>query len=280
MKRTTVKNLALMLALAAMAGTVTQSTLARAADDDEEEAAPKKKKKKKVDAEEATAAATDAAAKMAAAPASAAPAIPIDGTPDHDYFEGHMGVGWYGLSSVPLGGSGALIDAPVIGARYWLDKGKGVDVGLGFFTASGKDDSNNGGTSNSKDRAAPTVIFLHAGVPFVLGEGKHHAFLVTPEVNFGMANQTVKGQNNDPDTKLSGTRIEAGARAGMEIHFGFLSIPNLALEGSVGLFYTALNGKTEQGNVSQSYSQTIITTSSFNQPWDFFRSNVAARYYF
>ena len=42
-------------------------------------------------------------------------------------------------------------------------------------------------------------------------------------------------QQGQPDTSLTGSRIEIGARAGAEIQFGFIGVPQLALQGSIGV---------------------------------------------
>ncbi len=213
------------------------------------------------------------------------------GGTDHDSVVGHIGVGWFGVGEVPIGlggtpGAGATpkpastISVPAIGIRYWLQDGLGIDVGVGFNTTSGS--SKGGGTSF--DGPSGLGFWLHAGVPIKLGDaGKHLTFLVTPEANLGIASGSQPSADpNGKATDLSGFRLQAGARAGAEIQFGFIGIPQLALEGSVGLFLDvqSFSNSPPSPNPEQSGSTLTIATSSINQPWDFFKGTVAARYYF
>ncbi len=212
-----------------------------------------------------------------ALPASSFPEGPTPAVNDHARVVGSFGVGWFGLSDVPIAnGSGGkdVVAAPVLGVRYWLNDMLGIDAGLGFATSSNS--TKNDGTK--ADGLSRTAFMLHGGVPLALATGRHYIFEVVPELNFGFAS----GNTGDPaDTDLSGLRFEVGARAGTEIQFGFIGIPELALEGSVGLFLRSDSYKASPnvgGDVSG--SDFLISTSNINNPWDFFRSNVAARYYF
>lgn len=208
---------------------------------------------------------------QAQGPAAPAPAATSQGGTDHDMFVGRVGLGWYGVSDIPVGAGGGTVSAPAIGVRYWMSRDLGLDVGIGFSTASGS--TTQGG--DKADKPSRTGFLLHGGLPFALHVEKHYAFLITPELNFGYA----MGSDGD-NIDHSGMRFDLGARAGAEVHFGFMGIPALALEGSVGLFFTTQSGSTETAGVTAKNSDTFIGTTSFNSPWDFFRSSVAARYYF
>lgn len=218
----------------------------------------------------------EASTQQQGAPAPAANA----GETDHDKFVGHLGIGWFGVSDIPMGAGGETVSAPAIGVRYWLDRGLGIDVGLGFSMASGSSTTKTGGQENSTDHPSATAFLIHGGLPLALYTEKHYSLLVIPELNFGFTSGREKSASGGSDTDHSGMRFDLGARAGAEVHFGFMGIPALALEGSVGLFFTTQSGKTETGPDWRKESTTGITTSSFNSPWDFFRSSVAARYYF
>lgn len=204
------------------------------------------------------------------------------GDTDHDLWVGRLGLGWYGVSDIPLGSTSNTVSAPAIGVRYWLDRDLGIDVALGFGMESGSSTASTQGQPDvTTDKPSSTAFLIHAGLPIALHTEKHYSFLIIPEANVGFASGTVKsGTPGGPDTDLSGFRLDLGARAGAEVHFGFIGIPALALEGSVGLFFTTQNGKTETGPSATKDSSTHIGTTSFNSPWDFFRSSVAARYYF
>jgi hypothetical protein len=218
----------------------------------------------------------------AQAPPPAPPALPATTFPeapvnDHARAVGSFGVGWFGVSNVPVAteaGAKDAIAAPAVGVRYWFGDLLGVDVGLGFATSSSS--SETGG--NDVDGLSRTAFLVHGGVPLALATGRHYIFEVVPELNLGFATGN-SGDANDVD--LSGSRFELGARAGTEVQFGFLGIPELALEASVGLFLRADSYKASPPNAPKiSGSDFLLSTSNINNPWDFFRSNVAARYYF
>ncbi len=136
-------------------------------------------------------------------------------------------------------GSTHTVDAPTFGARYWIRERVGVDVGLGVALGSA------GGyafaSSMGDTPASGTSLFalsLHAGLPLVLFHGRHYKFLAIPEVNVGFSSGGDDGTSatdlND-DNSYSGLMIEVGARVGAEVHLGFIGLPYLALQMSVGL---------------------------------------------
>lgn len=236
------------------------------------------------------------ASALAADPApGAATAATAAGGTDHEKVVGKLGFGWYGVSEIPVAtgftvnGTNVTLNkgsavAPAVGVRYWLSDMLGIDGALGLVTTSGSTETKAANTTTTVDKPSQFGLLLHAGVPLALATtGPHLTFLVTPELNVGFASGTIKAQNQ-PDVDLSGFLLNVGARAGAEIQFGFMGLPQLALEGSIGLFFQTssqkASTKVNNSDVSVSDSNTIITTSSFNQPWDFFRSTVAARYYF
>jgi hypothetical protein len=164
-----------------------------------------------------------------------------------------------------------------------MNERTGIDAALGFGSSGGSQGATNAGTTVTTDKQGTLALLLHFGVPIGISQGKHVAMLIIPEANFGYASSTVKSQGAGavlPDTSLSGMRLDLGARAGMEVYFGFIGIPQLALEGSVGAYLTYQSVKASIPGSSLTDSTTLITTSAFASPWDIFRSNVAARYYF
>jgi hypothetical protein len=219
------------------------------------------------------------------APAAAA----TQGESDHDGVVGRFGVGYLGASSVAFGhGGGAppdvnFLSAPVIGLRYWIDQMIGLDAGLGFSNTGG---SFNNGTTTTDDASA-TAVLIHAGLPLSLAGDGHFSFQIVPEVNVGFSTrkQTDVNGPGTEDVTTSGTSINVGARAGAEIHFGFMGIPQLSLQGSVGLGFRTDTGKIETvpaagaSTVTERTSTRIATTVN-NNPWDIFTTNVAALYYF
>lgn len=213
-----------------------------------------------------------------------------DDTTDHEKVVGRFAVGYLGLTNLPLatqaaGGGTGTIAAPVIGARYWLSKLLGIDAGIGFAFGSSSATAENGNVSTTADGPSVFGLAFHGGVPLALASGKHMTFQVVPELNVGFAHSTVK-QANAPDTSLNGFRLDVGGRAGAEVQFGFIGIPELSLQATVGLYLShlsrsattdAANGGAETKN---SGSQTTFTTSVQNDPWALFVNNVSALYYF
>lgn len=253
------------------------------------------------------------------------------GDSDHSKFVGSFAVGYLGASLVPIatnataGGNngvstmnadGGTVYAPVIGIRYWLNEGMGIDAGIGFRNYSGKfkyhvaDYTVPPGpapteTDYEYDDVNQMGFLLHAGLPLALNSEKHFTFQLVPEVNVGFSSGTIKDQPYvspnatpppaDGDIKLSGFRLDVGARVGTELHFGFIGVPNLSLQAGVGLYLSMEKYKADGGsrtptdpatgaggrpNESVQVSRTTITTSVNNDPWAIFTNNVSALYYF
>jgi hypothetical protein len=195
------------------------------------------------------------------------------GTSDHDMMVGHLAVGYLGRRTIQVGApsqNGAAISAPVIGIRYWMDRGMGLDLGVGLMIQS----------SNSGDDDGPNYFatLLHGGLPLALASNRHFAFLFVPELNIGFGSGSQETAGGDED--YSGFQLDAGARVGSEIHFGFMGIPQLSLQGSVGLLFTTSSAKTELGDAELTEKTTRFQTAAYDNPWNIFTSNVAALYYF
>jgi hypothetical protein len=109
------------------------------------------------------------------------------------------------------------------------------------------------------------------------------AVFIAPELHAGVATSRVTStltESAPEDVRLTGWRFDFGVRAGAEIHFGFMGLPNLALQGTVGLFVTRQVAIASASGNTLTDGSTQLSTTSFDNPWDFFRGNVAARYYF
>lgn len=216
----------------------------------------------------------------APAPAPAGMALPgaapdaQAGTRDHDGVVGHFGVGYMGRRSMLVDPAGAPIDAPIIGARYWLDPMLGIDVGLGLLF--------NGSSSTtagvSADARGYSLFMLHGGVPLALAGSKHFSFQITPELNFGYASS---GRGATMGNDLSAIHFDIGARAGTEIQFGFIGIPELSLQAGIGLAFSLDHqSSTPVMGPATTTSQTSLGTSVGDNPWNIFTGNIAALYYF
>jgi hypothetical protein len=201
------------------------------------------------------------------------------GPTNHSQFVGDFGIGFLGVQSIGIfDDTGAIVqvNAPVIGARYWLDAGMGIDAGLGFAFGSASTTVDMGDNSQETDDPQPTAFILHGGVPFVLADSQYFVFEVIPELNLGFAGNTIN------DVKLRGFHLDLGARAGAEIHFGFIDLPQLSLQAGIGLniSYDSVSATDDDANTETSTSQTRFGTNVGNDPWDIFTSSISALYYF
>jgi len=207
-------------------------------------------------------------------PAGAAAA---PGTSDHDMMAGHLAVGYLGRRTIQVGAAGlggAAVSAPVVGVRYWLDRSMGLDLGVGLYIQNSSSEN----AAGSADGPNFFATILHGGVPFALASSRHFAFLFVPELNIGFGSGSQETAAGDLD--FSGFQIDLGARVGSEIHFGFMGLPQLSLQGSVGLLFSTSSAKSEQGDAELTDKTTRFQTAAYDNPWNIFTSNVAALYYF
>jgi len=210
-----------------------------------------------------------------------------DTTPDHELVIRRFAVGYLGVSQLPIATGGPVngaiardnVNAPIIGARYWVTRLVGIDAGLGLGLTTGSTETSSNGGSVSVDNPSRFGLAFHGGVPLGLVHGKHYTFEVVPETNIGFASGTIK-VNNGADQDLSGFRFDLGARAGAEIYFGFIGIPQLALQASVGLYFRREVYKWKQDTNSISVGNTSLSTSVQADPWALFVNNISAFYYF
>jgi hypothetical protein len=251
---------------------------------DEDGEKPKKRRKKKEDADEEEGAKPAKPAKPATPPPP-----PEAGPTDHARHVGRFGIGYFGsfggtLATVTTTATGTTVtpvdvSAPLVGVRYWLQPGLALDVALGFYSNGGSTSS--GGTSQDDD--SKWAIALKAGVPISMYEGTHYVLFVEPEIYFGHASGTHHNGPNAPDDSIGGTHISIGGRAGAEVSFGFIGIPMLSLDATLGLALDYSSTTYTPGDSTQSatsHSSMTIGTFTSNSPWNIFTSNVAARYYF
>jgi len=215
---------------------------------------------------------------------AAAPAAVVNTGSDHDMWIGHVGIGWLGTVGVPVGPATAAnpgLTVPTVGIRYWATPVIGVDLGVGVFMSSGSVTATNGaGMSVTTDDTSRTAFVLHGGVPISLGGSNHFNVQITPELDVGFGSGTVHAVAPAANTDLSGFLLQVGGRAGAEVYFGFIGIPQLSLDASVGLFLQSASGKTTTAPNSNKHSTMVIATSNVDSPWDIFRKDIAARYYF
>lgn len=229
---------------------------------------------------------------MALPGAAPQPAAATTGDSDHDQVVGRLAVGYMGRHTVPIGPGVApnnitAMEAPEIGVRYWIDQMIGLDVGLGLGMQGGSTTNDPGG--NTVDDQGATAFLIHGGLPLSLASAGHFSFEIVPELNVGFGTSSYKAPGQPPaapDHDYNGFLFDIGARAGAEIHFGFMGIPQLSLQGSVGLLYQMQSIKDTQkafqgaGEASSKHSTWHFATTVGDNPWNIFTSNVAALYYF
>jgi hypothetical protein len=205
-----------------------------------------------------------------AAPQTAV-AAPAAGGTDHSLVVGHLGFGYLGRPGVTVGNGGpgsGPVAAPVVGVRYWFNEGMGLDVGLGLGINSGSNDP-------AADPPSAWALVLHGGVPLALASGRHYTFEIIPEANVGFGGGSGAANTN------KGFLLDLGARAGAEIQFGFIGLPELALQGSIGAMLSVTSqSSTPDGGPKSSASTTSFGTTVYNSPWGIFTNSVSALYYF
>lgn len=208
------------------------------------------------------------------------PVRTTDGFTDHSRFVGDFAIGFLGLQSIniatPGGGAPIPVNAPIIGGRYWLDDGMGIDAGLGFAFGSSSSSVETDDLTTNTNLPQPTAIILHGGVPFALADSRYFVFELIPELNIGFAGNTVG------DDQLRGFHLDLGARAGAEVHFGFIDIPQLSLQAGIGvnLSYNRVSSTNDTTDITNTLSSTSFGTTVGNDPWDIFTSSISALYYF
>ena len=187
------------------------------------------------------------------------------------------GSGWQRvLRCLSTSGRGSL-STPAVGIRYWATPMVGIDLDLGLAMSSGSAVS---AANVTTDHNSQTAFLIHAGVPIAIAGSNHFSFQITPELDVGFGSGTIHAMPPATNTDQSGFVLQAGARAGAEIYFGFIGLPALALDGSVGVFLTSASGKNTNAGNSTKDSTFFLGTSNITNPWDIFRQDVAARYYF
>jgi hypothetical protein len=222
----------------------------------------------------------------AAEPPARARAAPGDS--EHDQVIGTLAIGYLGRRTMVVGcdpgseatqageacgaGNRQNLNVPVIGIRYWISDLIGIDAGLGVAINS-LSGSNPPGDIN---RPSSTAFLIHGGVPLALASSGHFVFEVIPEMNLGFSSYSLTGGASG-----SGLHFDIGARAGAEIHFGFIGLPKLSLQGTIGLAFALESSKsTAAGGGNTNRDEISFATSVQDNPWNIFTSNVAALYYF
>lgn len=234
-----------------------------------------------------------------ALPVSEATATPTD----HELVVGAIGLGYIGSYRVPLpmaipvgrGDQAGMspndsmnirqLLVPALGVRKWFSKRRGFEAGLGLSLSAGGTSAKFGSTTATVDKESIFAMSVHAGVPIMVLDTRHMAFLLVPEATLSFATSNISAEyteNAPPDAKMRGGAIDAGVRAGAEVHFGFMGLPRLTLQAGVALYVTAQWASATVSNQSLTDTSVSIGFGSVGNPWDIFTgvANLSARYYF
>jgi len=195
---------------------------------------------------------------------------------DFDVEQRRWAVGYAGVSLVPTGAGSLTV--PAVGLRYWTTPSMGVDFALGIGWTGGSIKNSSG---MSTDKNGVYGFLVSGGIPFVLSTHRHVNFEVEPYLTFGYG-KTSTGTTTyySTPTDYSGRRLDVGARAGFEVFFGFIGIPELALSATIGVQFEYLHTDQNMSGLDATDTTLSISTTVQNNPWDIFAGNIAARYYF
>jgi hypothetical protein len=194
---------------------------------------------------------------------------------DFDVDQRRWAVGYAGVSLVPTGAGS--ITVPALGLRYWMSPSSGVDVALGIGYTGGSTES--AGTSTGKSTVFGVLV--QGGIPFVLSTHRHVNFELGPYLTVGYGRTSSGMMAYYPaETDYNGLRVDVGARAGFEVFFGFIGIPELALSATIGAQFEYLRTAQSMNGTDSSDTTYSLLTTVQNNPWDIFAGSVAARYYF
>jgi hypothetical protein len=210
------------------------------------------------------------------------PAIQADAT-DGERAIDKWGFAYFGSQTFRFGnfnGAPNDVDVFTVGVRRWQQPSPGsvhkwaYDAGVGLVMSNTTHfDPALGGATY---KASALGASLHVGIPVALAQGRHVTFLAAPEVDALYAT----GGNDYPGpsrTKWKGAGLGLGAKAGFELFFGFLGMPQFSLQGTFGLAlrYTSSTGKL--GNTETKDSTWRFGT---DRPLGFMVGDIAAIYYY
>jgi hypothetical protein len=173
-----------------------------------------------------------------------------------------------------------------IGLRRWTTeplgpfRNWGFDLGLGLNYTSSTITQPQTGTLTTTDGPSTKGFGLHGGLPLAITLHKHAVFELVPEADVIWAKETIPGATSAATTTYDGWSARVGARAGFEIFFGFIGIPQLAIEASLGAYLKFDSVASTIGNIERSTRAWGFTTQRGNEPWSIFSGSVAAMYHF
>ena len=164
---------------------------------------------------------------------------------------------------------------------FWFFRNWGVDVGVGLAFERSSVTQPQTGTLTTTDGPSTTGFGLHAGLPLAMTHHQHATFEVVPEMDVIWAGETIPALTAGGDaTEYDGWSARLGLRAGFEIYFGFIGIPQLAIEASLGANITYDSVSSKVGPIERSTRVWGVNTVRGTEPWSIFTGSVAAMYHF
>jgi hypothetical protein len=185
------------------------------------------------------------------------------------------------------GGSAPLpLTVYTLGLRRWTTeplgpfRNWGFDLGLGFNYTSSSVTQPQTGTLTTTDGPSTKGFGLHAGLPLAITLHKHAVFELVPEADVIWAKETIPALTGNVITTYDGWSARVGGKAGFEIFFGFIGVPQLAIEASLGAYFKYDSVASTIGPIERSTRSWGISTLRGNEPWSIFSGAVAAMYHF
>ena len=190
--------------------------------------------------------------------------------------------------SFPNTGGAAPIPLTVytVGLRRWTTeplgpfRNWGYDLGIGLNYTRSSITQPQTGTLTTTDGPSTSGFGLHAGLPLAITLHQHAVFELVPEADVIWAKETIPALTSATTTRYSGWSARVGARAGFELFFGFVGIPQLAIEASLGASLNYDSVTSSIGPIERSTRTWGVRTLRGNEPWSIFSGSVAAMYHF
>lgn len=232
------------------------------------------------------------------------------GDSDHDGHAGNLGLGFMGARFVPTATGGPTptvvltddgdaivtieedeVTVPIFGARYWINRRFGVDLGFGFNVAGGSVSRQipnpDPALAHSVEFSTPstTAIVGHLSLPVSVYSIGHLNVLLLPEMDIGYSTSTVENFELSTtgewlDLRLGGFSFGAGARVGAEVSWGFIELPQVSLQVSWGVRIEHRRSTGKIGDAEMVIERTQFGTSWYDDPWALFAGNIGVYYYF
>lgn len=174
-----------------------------------------------------------------------------------------------------------------VGLRHWTTRSLGpfrnwgLDFGVGLAYTGSKVTQPQTGVLVTTDGPSTSGFGFHFGLPLAVAHHRHATFELVPELDLIHAREKLPPTTAGGDsTEYSGWSFRLGVRAGFEIFFGFIGIPELAVEASLGATLSYDSASSTTGPIERSTREWGFATLRGNEPWSIFTGSVAAMYHF